>query len=289
MANEKFGRSFVLNVETQEGSTLVIKPPFTLEFDVTRNVLTSANVCSARVFNLNAHNRNQIRKNINDYGDQRLIRLQGGYGANLPLIFDGSITQAWSVREGVNFITQIESFDGGFAFANATSNFTAPAGATQKSVIESLIQDMAGYGVKLGSIGDFPGVLSRGNAYSGNTYDLLREMTGGRFFVDNGKAYVLADNECLEGTISTIDAAAGLLSTPVREQTIINFDMLFEPRLVIGQQIQLKSLTADSNINGNYKVISLKHRGIISEAVCGSAVTSVGLLQPLGTQSLVTV
>lgn len=281
----KFGRNYNLSIEKQNGSTLTVRPPFTVEFDITRNVLTSANVSSIRVYNLNENNRSQVRKNINDYGDLRLIRLEAGYGNNLPIVFEGNITQAWSVREGVNFITQLESFDGGFAFANAVTNTSFPSSTDQQSVIESLVANLASSGVKLGAIGSFPGSLSRGAAYSGSTTSLLRELTGGRFYIDNGKAYALADNECIAGPVTLIDAKSGLLNTPVREQTIINFDMLFEPKLIIGQQVTLRSGT-DSNFNGVYKVISLKHRGMISEAVCGDAITSVGLLQPLGSQTL---
>lgn len=284
----KFGRNYILNVETIGGSTLTIKPPFTIEFDITRNVLTSANVSSIRVYNLNENHRNQILLNVNDFGRFRAIQLMAGYGSNMPIVFDGEYRHAWSVREGVNFISQLESFDGGFAFANSTSNISFPANTDQKTVIETLVADLKAAGVQVGAIGNFEGSLGRGNAYSGNTCDLLRELTGGRFFIDNGKAYALADNECIAGPVTLIDASAGLLNTPVREQTYINFDMLFEPRLVIGQKITLKS-TTEKNFNGDYKVVALKHRGMISEAVCGEAITTVTLFQPLGSTTLSTV
>lgn len=291
MADAKFGRSYELIVETQTGGNIIVKPPFTVQFEVTRNVLSSANISSIRVLNLNANHRSQIRKNINDYDDIRRIQFKAGYGLNLPVVFDGNISQAWSVREGTDFVTQIESFDGGFAFANATSSLAFPAGAEQKTVIETLIGGLGSTGVKPGAIGAIPGQLSRSNAYVGGTCDILQELTGGRFFIDNGKAFVLGDNECTIGPITLINSASGLLGTPTREQSIIHFEMLFEPKLVIGQQVRLESTTTEkgSNVNGVHKVISLTHRGIISEAVCGSATTSVGLLQPLGSQGLTVV
>lgn len=295
MAQYKFGRNYALNVQTgggsgsiiDLGSTLVVKPPFTLTFDISRNVFTSTNTASIRVYNLSANHRAQIRKNVTDLGDYRAIQLLAGYGDNLSIAFDGTITNAWSVREGTNFITQIESFDGGFAFANAVSNTPFPIKTTQKEVIASLIGDLSIYGVKPGVIGTFNGPdLVRQNSYEGSTTNLLQQLTGGRFYIDNGKAYALADNECLTGPITTISPASGLLGTPTREQTIVNLEMLFEPKLVVGQQVTLASLTADRGINGDYKVISLSHRGMISEAVCGDAVTQVGLYQPLGSQGL---
>lgn len=281
----KFGRNYSLSVGTQNGSTLTIALPFTIEFDITRNTLTSANVCSIRIYNLSANHRNQLRFNIMDTGDYRPITLFAGYGNNLSVIFSGSITQAWSVREGVNFITTIECFDGGYAFNNGITNTTFPSGTPMQTVISSLAGSLPN--VQGGYIGtNYPGTLSRGNSVNGNTMDLLRDLTGGGVFIDNGTVNCLGDNECIPANgITVIDESSGLLATPVREQTILTFDMIFEPRLVVGQQIQLNSSTG-ANFNGFYKTISVKHRGMISGAVCGDAITSVGLFY--GTAALST-
>lgn len=272
---DKFSRNYILAVQTQSGSVLIIKPPFTIEFDITRNILTSANVCQVRIYNLSTVNRNQLRFDISNYGELRGIELKAGYGTNLPVVFAGNISQAWSVREGVNMITQIECFDGGYALANGNFDQQFLKGTLQETVIKNMISS-ALPGITMGTIGQIDGSLSKGDSYSGNTANLLAQLSPGSFFIDNRKANVLSDSECLKGEIDVIDAQTGLLGTPVREQTIINFEMLFEPRLVIAQKIQLKSST-DINFNGFYKVISLKHRGMISESVCGDAITSVGM------------
>ncbi len=278
----KLGRNYTLNIQTLLGTTITIQPPFTIEFDITRNILSAANLGQIRIYNVAQNIRNQIRKDINDNGKLRIVQLQAGYGINLPTIFDGNISQAWSVREGTNFITQIESFDGGYAFANAVSGTPFPVGTDQKTVISSLMGDLSKYGVQIGAIGNsFQGALGRGNSYQGPTIDVLRELAKGGFFIDNGKAYALGPTEMLSGTVTTVDAGSGLLGTPTRENYIINFDMLFEPRIVAGQQINLVSST-DQNFNGPYKVISVKHHGMISETVCGDAITSLGLYSAHG-------
>lgn len=280
----KFNRNYILTVQTENGDILTVKPPFTLEFDITRNTLTSANVCSVRVYNLSQNHRNQIRFNIMDTQLFRGIELKAGYGTNLPIVFSGNINQAWSVREGVNFITAIECYDGGFAFANNQTNETFPSGTAMQTVVESMAGSLTG--VTVGVVGNFPGALSRASSYSGSTLDLMRELTGGATFIDNGKVNVLGNSECLQGETLIVNADTGLLGTPVREQTLLTFDMLFEPSLVVGQQLYLQSST-EANFNGAYKVISVKHRGTISESVCGDAVTTVGMFY--GTQALSTV
>lgn len=287
---DKFLRNYSLSIQTNPQTNALdeiinVTPPFTLEFDVTRNTLSSANIASFRIYNLNEDTRNKIRKDQFDSDIFQKIVLQAGYGPGpqWPVIFTGNINQAWSVREGNNFITQIESYDGGFAFANAKFSTAFPQNTAQFDILTNMVAGLNQFQVQKGVIGSYNGSISRGNSYSGNTCDILREISGNGFYVDNGKANILAENECFNGILQTIDAQSGLLGTPVREQTLLTFDMLFEPRLLAGQIILLDSQTA-KNFNQYYKVVSIKHRGMISDAVCGDAITSVGLF--FGTKPL---
>lgn len=263
----------MLLVGTQNGGILNITLPFTLEFDITRNTLASANVAQIRVFNLSLLHRNQIRFNASDYGTFRRVELYAGYGNNPPKIFSGNISAAWSVREGVNFITQIECYDGGYAFANGVTNTQFVAGVTDKTKIEALAATLPN--VTVGAIGNYPGASGRGNSYSGNTAEILKDITGGGFFVDLSKANALGTNEYIANSngITTISSQTGLLGTPTLEQTIVHFDMIFEPSLNAGEAARLNSQT-ESNFNGLYKITGIKHRGMISESVCGNAVTT---------------
>jgi len=284
---EKFNRKYILSVGASSlGQKIVFDyntAPFTIEFDIQRNILSSANNASIRIKNLSEVTRDKIRKNRWDYGVFRGVNLRAGYDDNLPTIFDGNITQCWSVREGSDFISQIEAFDGGYAFQNSITSMSFPEGTSQDSIIRSLLSNLQP-SVTVGAIGDLPNTKStRATVYSGPTMDILREITGERCFVDNSKINVLADTECLEGSIQVISSQSGLLGTPILEETYLNFDMIFEPRLQIGQRVRLESLTG-AIFNGFYKVISLKHKGIISPTVSGNAVTSVGLFAPQALQ-----
>ena len=198
----------------------------------------------------------------------------------------GNITQAWSVREGSNFITTIESFDGGYAYNNAQTNTSFPKGTTYDTVITTLADSLPQ--TTLGTIGDtYTNSLGRGNAISGRTMDLLNTYTGGGTFIDLGAVNCLAENECLSGGLPVIDDSSGLLGTPVLELTKLTFDMIFEPHLLVGQLINLNSAEGAANagnFNGNYKIVTIKHRGAISGAICGEVITSVELYA--GTQTL---
>lgn len=275
----KFNRNYEVTILFANGSKVTLTPPLTLDVDIIRNTLTSANTCSVRLFNLSEKNRNQIKKDAFDYGLRMQIKIKAGYGNNMPIIFQGNISQAWSSREGVDYVTEIQCFDGGLAFTNAVSSIQFPAGTSYKDGIIALIDQLKVFEVQPGVIGTISGSYTRGASFSGSTVDLINSMANGNFFIDNGKANVLSDSEYIDGDTPFITAASGLLGTPIRQNTFLTFDMVFEPRLFIGQRIRLGSQT-NKNFNGYYKVLSVHHRGRISEGAGGSITTNVGLWAP---------
>ncbi len=279
----KFGRSYSISIGESNGNTLTVELPFTIEFDIQRNDLASSNIASFRIYNLSAKNRNLLRKDIQDVLVFRPVTMRAGYGLNNPVIFQGYVQQAWSVREGVNFITQIECFDGGQAFTTGQTSITATSGTPTAAVIDTLINSLPG--TTVGAIGSFPDTISRATPYNGSTTSILSDLTGGGFFIDNGKGYALGPNEVVPGDIQVINSASGLLGTPIRENLNVRLTMLFEPKLRIAQQVKLQSITGE-NFNGSYKVFSISHKGTISESVCGDAITTVGLIN---SNALVTV
>ena len=272
----KFGRNYMLTVQVNAVQTVTIQLPFTMQFDITRNVLSSANVCQIRIYNLGQKTRNLLRFNMMDQQTFVDVKLKAGYGnvaSNLPILFDGNITRGWSQREGVNFITYLQCFDGGFAFANGQTNMTFPASTTNESIIASLIGSMPH--TTVGAVGSFPGSLSRGNAYAGNTADLLRQNFNNAFFIDNGVGHCINNDEYIvDSPIVQVNADSGLLGTPLREQNVLHFDILFAPEIKPGRLVNLASLT-DPSFNGLKKVTAVSHRGVISGAVAGEAVSLV--------------
>lgn len=297
----KFGRTYQIEIEKIDGNILTITLPFTIEFSITRNALSSANVADFQIYNLSQSNRDSIAKNLNDNGHFRLLRFKAGYGDNLPVCFQGAISQCVSYKQSrVDMITDIQCLDGGLQFATAPTVpiQTFPKGTDiKKQMIPALINALPGNSqgqqITVGAIGNkINGVLSRSNSFSEHPLDVLKGFSGGSstgFFIDTGKAYFLADNECVPPTgISVIDADAGLLETPIQEQTIIHFPMLMETRIAMAQRLTLKSET-NPKLNHDYKVISLGLRGIISESVCGDAITNIGLFAPFKDSELVDV
>ena len=273
---QKWNRNYILSIQTA-GGWLDITMPFTLSFMIIRNTLAQANTGRFTILNLSEDTRRKIYKDKYKTDVYKGIELRAGYGdrkETLPLIFKGNIMQAYSQRNGVNFETQIEAYDAGFAYVNANTSRSFSAGTSDKQILETLIKDLPH--ISVGKIGTFTDKLPKGNTMQGTTVELIKNISKSNFFIDNEKAYCLQENECFAGNIRLITSDTGLLGSPLREESLLTFSIIFEPRLQIGQYIQLQS-TTEKLFNGEYKVIGVEHQGTISDAQSGRCITKVSL------------
>lgn len=305
----KFQRNYELEVVGNDGNLYIFPYPLTLEFQVKRNVLASANTGTFRIFNLGQQHRNAIYKNQFDINVSfRSLILKAGYGVNqavtLPVIFQGNVMQAQSYRQekSTNFVTEIDGYDYGWVMTNAKSNRNYPSGTvTQTKIISDLIGDLQvtvpndptnkGAALSIGAISPQFNVLYNQNvAIVGNTWDALQKITNNQAYIDNGNVYCLFENDVFEGDLTIINSETGLLGTPKKQQNFLIVETLFEPRLQVGQQIQVISSALaqyTSNSNGIYKVVGIEHRGVISGAVGGECKTIISCLLPLEKVNLV--
>lgn len=277
----KWTRNYILSVQTA-GGWIDITMPYTLTFTVSRNTLAQANTGRFTILNLAEDTRRRIYKDKYKTEIYKGIELRAGYGEDketLPLIFKGNIKQAYSQRNGVNYETSVEAYDAGFAYVNANTGRSFAQGTPDKQIIESLIKDLPH--ISVGKIGEFKDKLVKGNTMQGPTVELLKNITKSNFFIDNEKAYCLKENECYRGNIQTITSDTGLLGSPLREEALLTFSIMFEPRLQIGQFVHLESQT-EKLFNGDYKVIGLEHQGTISDATSGRCITKAALYYGAG-------
>lgn len=271
----KFGRNYQVQIDC-DSEIAIIKPPFTIEFSITRTVQSSANTMVLKIYNLAPITRQKIfqdRFNTARAG-YRKIEVRAGYGDDTPIIFQGNIQFAYSYRQRTEWITEINAWDSGNAYANSFSNFTVSAGIPQQNIISKLFVDLPG--VQTGIISQYNASSARARTYLGNTTDLLHdEVKDGNFFIDNGRAFALKAEDAYTSAIEVLEASTGLLGTPRRHDAQLDIDVLFEPHIAVGQFIQLN--TIEKMFSGLYKVMGFAHQGIISDAVNGQCKTSINL------------
>lgn len=275
----KFGRTYSLTAQTSDsGSAVVINYPLTLEFDIQRNTLASANTAAFRIYNLKEDTRRLLLKDRWQTDQYRQIILKAGYEqdpAYLPIIFQGNILQAHSYRVKQDWITEIEALDGGFARLNGQVSTTVPAGYDLKDVIASVVKTMPN--VALGKVGDVGADQNaRGITLMGNSWDQVTALVPeANAFIDDEKVNVIGQNEYLDESQIVINSDSGLLGTPRRFDIRLDATMIFEPRLRVGNIVTLQSL--ETYYNGLYSINGVHHRGVISGAIGGDATTVISL------------
>lgn len=278
----KYDRNYFLEIETDvPGEFVEITRPISIDFDVIRNTFSQANTAMVRIYNLNPLTRSKLRKDKYSINKLKKIRLAIGYGDQLSSVLSGEVQVAYSERVGSDYITTIQSFDAGKAYATATINRQYSAGTRYDTIMNDLVSSLKNAGVEKGKIGAIEGETKRSASYSGSVIQIAENLSGGNFFIDQGKAFVLALDEAYRSGVPVIRAGTGLLGTPVRDFQNVTINMLLEPGLSIGQLLQLESFS-DPTFNSIYKVISLHHSGTISETTSGSVKTTAVLLGGFG-------
>lgn len=277
----KFQRSFRIEIDLGDGSdTIIITPPMTVKFTVSRRYQSSLNTLQLSIYNLGKEFRRRIFKDFFDARNRnkKNIRFFAGY-KELSLMFEGSIWEAYSQRDGTDIITNIYAKSGAWDIQQTQTYQTLEKGLSVKEILEYLIGEFID--LKKGAVGDNGEIVQRPVVLNGSTYELLKKYSDNKVMIDNGRIYVLQDNEVIEGNLNVISKDTGLLETPRRTEGIIQVLTLFEPRLLLNQKCSLVS-EIEPIYNGEYKVIGLVHQGVISEAVNGACTTIADLLIPDG-------
>lgn len=270
----KFQRNYRLTVQADDGELITIESPLTLNFSIERSTMSSINSAQMTVLNLSKKVRSRIFQDRFGNVQYKRVVLQAGYGKQLSTVFIGNIFQANSFRNGNDIVTFIDARDGGFDTTGSITSRTVEGG-TVKETVSSLIAEFDN--VTEGKIGTIEGEFKKPVVLDGNTFELIKKYTKGRAFIDLEELNVLGDNEVIEGDVPLLTSANGLLSTPRREDAYLTVETIFEPRIVMGQLLGIKSDIA-SEFDGQYKVIGVKHQGVISGAVGGECKSTFELL-----------
>lgn len=100
----QYGRRYRLEIGNNKQSIVIDN--LAISFNIEKTISEEPNTSKIEIYNLNANNRNQIANKIFNQ-----VKLFAGYDEP-RLIFAGQITQAYTSRNDLDFITHIECGDG---------------------------------------------------------------------------------------------------------------------------------------------------------------------------------
>lgn len=274
---QKFNREYTLTYipATEDGrassTRLVITNPITINFNVKRDIFSAINTMELDIYNLSKENRDFMYQDLQS--QRAYCYLEAGYkGWAKSLIFAGNVWNTLSKREGVNSITHVTAYDG-YNALQAEVNQTLDAGATVQDVV-NVAQRTMQLDEGVYSFKNYKFV--RPVELEGNAFYVINKYVNRNAYIDLGKLNIQDTNEVYEGEVLVIDDETGLIGTPERSLEFLTVKMIFEPRVQVGQLIELKS-SYEPRYNGQYKVYGVSHSGTISDSVSGQAITTLQL------------
>jgi hypothetical protein len=279
---DRFNRNYSLEIITFNNQKITIQPEIKITFDVTKSVNGGLNSGTVQVYNLSETKRNQIVKDEDleeedkekkeekkskeekkeekkEEGvrilpaDYMQFELKAGY-SKIETIFKGAISKASSKKQGADFVTSIEAYDGLYDMQNSYTSKVVKG-----KVSEQIIKDMPT--VKKGKITE-QNPLLRPRVLVGNSFKILEEnlALNETYYVDDGVIHIIKEKEVTSGYIPLVNSETGLLNTPEKTQKEVKFETMMNPLLRIGGLMQLESLY-DKRFNGVYKINTIHYTG----------------------------
>lgn len=278
----KWGRYYEVRIKTPDGDLITIKPPITFVMEVSRDMRAAVNNASLTLYNLAPETRNKIYKDLYTFTLRWQMSIVAGYGeTELYEIFRGNIEEAYSLKQGTEWITTIKAYDGSYQIHNGFANETIEAGNTTKDMIKRVIHTMPEMltGV-LGSPAVADDANKRGTVVVGPSYDVIQGLTNKQAFIDGETMYVMGEDEVLKGDAFVLDSELNF-TTPKRRDTYVELDTIFCPEIRIAGIAEVHSL--EKRYDGQYQVFGIKHVVTFSEAIKGDAITTLSLNVPART------
>jgi len=250
----RFDRDFELTVSVGGGREVIVKPPMRISFSANKSVSGGLNKLTCRIYNLQPSNRLALTKDAEGH-EIIPVSLRVGYKGTMALIFKGTVYRGQNFREGPDFITELESLDGG---AQVLGTFISTTVRGKDRALDA-VRQATGLG-KGKTTTQEP--LVRPRVLIGPTARVLDELLeeGATWYVDDEQLYVLKTDEVISSFVPVVNAATGLLNTPTREQSKVTFDTLMNPTLRIGSLCKLESQSAP-HMNGLYRAIEMGYSG----------------------------
>lgn len=254
MINDRFMRDYELIIKTNTGEAIIVRPPIRIQFDSIKSVDAGLNSCRVRIYNLSKDKRKKLIKEDTDTTTKMPFLLKAGYN-KIETIFKGFILESFSEKSGADIVTTTVAMDG---LVDAQGSYTSTT-VKKGDAINVILKDMTN--TTRAKISDRP-VVTRAKVLVGNSLKLIENnlKDDETYYIDEGKLYIIKENEVVSDIIPLVNASTGLLNTPVKKKYEVTFNTLLNPSIRIGCQVKLESIYAE-NLNGTYKVLTITYRG----------------------------
>lgn len=279
-----YNRRYILKITpitksgAPRGKSIVITDPLTIHFEVKRMPFMGDSCAVIDIYNLQPSTRSKLFLDYFDFNNIQKVELEAGYkNGKFDLIYRGRIVTCRTRHEKTENITRIEAQSGMFVLDSYISD-SYSSGQLTTQVAEKVASQIPG--LEAAHIQPEAIQIPRPVALRGNEMAVLKTYTKGKAFIDNEEIISMDNNTVVDGDVRVIDDETGLLGVPIREQVTLTVNCIFEPRIKVGQGLEIKSRIAPE-FDGQYKVWGVSHSGTIGMAASGQCITTVQLFTGL--------
>ena len=228
-----------------------------ITFSIEKTKSTDPNKGKIRIYNLSEDTSNKISISGNH------LTLKAGYeDESVAAIFFGDVLKGEMIKEGTDFYTELEVFDGRSSIMEAPASVSYEKGTDAKTIAQGFI-DAIGMPVK--GMENIPGeVYDHGYSYIGMAGDGLMEVLNRydlAYTIQNEMLFIIKKGEEAENTGLKLSAETGLLTTPrpISDKTGVDdeeaapgngwkFQAMLFPQLLPGAACVVESSTLNSQV-----------------------------------------
>ncbi len=242
-------------------------------FDVTKDLTGKPNTADLRVYNLSADHRAELltraAKKTKDGKPLGVrVRIDAGYKAlGISRIFEGDLRWLTHTREGVDWVTHLETGDGEYWISRAKIYKSWAPGTPVATVLKDVAQAIgAGDGNLLRAL-QGSALLGAGSTFVGGTATsgpAMKELTrltksaGLEWSIQDGALQVLGAGKGLDRDAILLDEAHGMVGSPsVDHKGLVSVKALLIPDLFPGRKVKLNA----ASLKGFYRIEKVKFSG----------------------------
>ena len=308
----KYKRTYTLDYryDPENNYWLRVRLPISMDFEIRRNNLATANTCKITLYNLSKSTRDLFYRDPLDIGKpykpeehgfikiteedkaeqkdvsklRNWIEIWAGYESTGTeyLVFSGAVLSAYSYRDNVDYKTEISAYATNLKDPQTYICYTAKAGTTIGQAIKNIALQLTG--VTESNIDEE--ILSKkfteDTILMGTAEEILKDQLGFKPYIDAGCLNICKDDCAIVRDPVVIGSGSGLLTSPRRTQNGVKISMLFEPALRVGQLVKLGATMETTYNDVNFVVSGFTHRGSISPVRDSQTVSEVELFKGVG-------
>lgn len=305
----KYKRTYTLDYryDSENNYWLRVRLPISMDFEIKRNNLATANTCKITLYNLSKATRDLFYRDPLDVGkpydpkqtgfvemttdDQanrkdvdklrNWIEIWAGYESTGSeyLVFSGAVLSAYSYRDNVDYKTEISAYATNLKDPQTYISYVAKAGTTQGQAIKNIALQLTGITQTNIDEDIFGKKFTEDTVLMGTAEEILQDQLGYKPYIDSGCMNICKDDCAIARDPIIIGSRSGLLTSPRRTQNGVKISMLFEPALRVGQLVQLGATMETTYNNVNLVVSGFTHRGSISPVRDSQTVSDVELFR----------